>query len=79
MDDGLPPHAVASSARAAVARTAATDRAGRGRARRGRRVARVLSFIMISSRGWVVLRLAAGVHRGGYFPLHRRAVRLVAG
>jgi hypothetical protein len=42
-------------------------------------VARVLSFIMISSRGWVVLRLAAGVHRGGYFPLHRRAVRLVAG
>jgi hypothetical protein len=42
--DGLPPHAAANSARAAVAMMAAAVRAGRGHVRRGRRTTRVLSF-----------------------------------
>jgi hypothetical protein len=49
VDDGLPPHAAASRARAAVAMMAAAVRAAGGRARRGRRVTRVLWFIMLSS------------------------------
>jgi hypothetical protein len=44
VDDGLPPHAAASRARAAVAAMAAAIRAAGGRARRGRRMTRVLGL-----------------------------------
>jgi hypothetical protein len=60
VDDGLPLHAAASRARAAVAMMAAAARAGRGHARR---MTRVLSFIMPSfGAGWW-LRSAAAAHR----------------
>jgi hypothetical protein len=49
VDDGLPAHAVVSSAKAAVAMTADAVRAGGGHARRGRRRTRALWFIMPSS------------------------------
>ncbi|MGH2928897.1 MAG: hypothetical protein ACRDL8_11900 [Solirubrobacteraceae bacterium] len=48
-DDGLPLHAAASRARAAVAMTAAAVRALGDPARRGRRLTRVPWFIMASS------------------------------
>jgi hypothetical protein len=48
VDDGLPLHAAASSARAAVAMMAAAVRAVGGRARHGRRMTRLLWFIMPS-------------------------------
>jgi hypothetical protein len=49
VDDGLPPQAAASRARAAVAMMAAAVRAAGGHARHGRRLALVLSFIVVSS------------------------------
>jgi hypothetical protein len=49
VDDGLPPHAVASRARLAVAMMVAASRATGGHVRRGRRVTRALMLIMPSS------------------------------
>jgi hypothetical protein len=65
VDDGLPLHAAAKRARAAVAMTAAAVRAVGGRARHGLRMTRVLSFIMPSSRGCI--------GAGGTAPVHSRA------
>src|SRR6266436_8082872 len=64
VDDVLPLHAAASRARAVVAMMAAAVRAAAGHARRDRRMTRVLSFIMPSSRAGPRLRPAAGVLRG---------------
>jgi hypothetical protein len=52
VDDGLPLHAAASRARAAVAMTAAAVRAAGGHARRRRHMTRVLWFIMSSPGRW---------------------------
>jgi hypothetical protein len=79
VDDGLLLHAAASRARAAVAMVAAAVRAVRGDARRGRRMTRVLSFMMPSSGAGPWLRLVAGVHRDGCFPVMGRSVRVVRG
>jgi DNA-binding response OmpR family regulator len=55
LDDGLPPlQAAASRTRTVLAVMAAVVRAIVSRARHGRRMTRVLSFIMVSSRAWVV-------------------------
>jgi len=62
VDDGLPLHAAASRATAAVAMMAATVRVAGGPARRGRRMTRVLWFIMPSFGAGPWLRPAAGAH-----------------
>jgi hypothetical protein len=65
VDDGLPLHAAASRARAAVAMVAAAARAAIGRVRRGRHMTRVLSFIMPSSGAGAWLRVVIDVQSGG--------------